>query len=611
MVIKVAKKANSKDGMKELESSEKKEIDFSAVERKWQEKWEEGKVFESEVDSKKKKFFFTTPYPYISGSLHLGHGRAVTESDIYCRYMRMKGFNVLYPMGFHITGTPVLGISSAIKNGDREKIALYEGYVAAYIKDAKKVKEVVKSFVDPQKMVDFFIPKMMDEYKQFGLGVDWRRIFTSGDMEHQQMVTWQFESYKDKDYLISSKYPVLYSSQDESAMGEDDIQDADSIPVEKQEFTLLKFKFKDKYLVAATLRPETVFGQTNLWINPEIKYLEAKVGSETWILSKEAIEKLTYQRNDVKSLGFSKEKLIGEKAVAPMIDRKIIILPSKFVDADVGTGIVTSVPSDAPYDYIALKELQDMKSIDKKKLGFSLEQIEEIEDIEIIPIIKTDKYGDKAAVNVVEKAGIVKQDDSKLDALTQEVYKEGFHSGVLLDICGKYSGMRVREAKEKMKQEMIQKNLASIMYETSRKAFSRSGGKIVVAVLDNQWFIDFNAKGWKDKALECLSKIELWPENMRKQFLDTFAWLDKRPCARKRGLGTQLPFDKEWIIESLSDSTLYMTLYSIQHIIRENKLKRENLTKEFFDFVYLGKRSIKDVVKKTGVKEEILRKLLR
>src|SRR3989338_5284359 len=107
-----------------------KEINFSAIEKKWQKKWEEEKIFEVEVDKKKKKFFITTPYPYISGSLHLGHGRAVTETDIYGRYMRMKGYNVLYPIAFHISGTPVLGISSAIKNDNKEKISLYEEYVS-------------------------------------------------------------------------------------------------------------------------------------------------------------------------------------------------------------------------------------------------------------------------------------------------------------------------------------------------------------------------------------------------------------------------------------------------------------------------------------------------
>lgn len=601
------KRATSNNAGDEIKVSEEKKIDFAKIEQKWQAEWDKKRIFEANPDKKKKKFFFTTPYPYISGSLHLGHGRVVTEGDIYCRYMRMKGFNVLYPMAFHITGTPVLGISAAIKNGNKEKIDLYKEYVSAYVKDKKEVAKIVTSFESPQAIVDFFIPKMVEEFKQLGLGVDWRRRFTSGDMEHQQMVSWQFMKYKDKNYLITGKYPVLYSPQDESAMGEDDIQDADSNAVEKMEFTLLKFEFNGKYLVAATLRPETIFGQTNLWVNPNVKYVEAKVGKETWILSEEAVEKLSYQRKDVKKIGFTKEKLVGEHALAPMIKKRLIILPSNFVDADVGTGIVTSVPSDAPYDYVALKELQDAKETDKKKWGFGLKQIEEIEDIEIISIIRTGRYGDNAAVKVCEEAKVFVQDDPRLEQLTQEVYKEGFHKGIMMDTCGKYSGMKVAEAKEKMKEDMLLNGQASIMYETSRKALSRSGGKIIVAVLDNQWFIDFNATGWKDKANECLARTELVPESMRKLFQDTFSWLDKRPCARKRGLGTQLPFDKEWIIESLSDSTIYMTLYTINHLIKKHNLKRENLCPEFFDYVYLGNGKLSDVTKKTGVKDTILR----
>ena len=410
-----------------------KAVNFSSIDKKWQKEWEKAKVFEVEVDTKKPKFFFTTPYPYISGSLHIGHGRAVVESDVYVRYKRMKGFNVLYPMAFHISGTPVLGISSAIKNGDEKTIALYGGYVSAYIKDSLKVKKIVNGFVDPQKIVDFFIPHMMEEYSQLGLSIDWRRSFTSGDFEHQKLVEWQFEKYKELGYLTKGKHPVLYSIEDESAMGEDDIKDADLIPVEKTEFTLLKFKFGEKFLVAATLRPETIFGQTNLWINPSAKYHEALVDGETWIISKEAIEKLNYQLPKIQDKGITKENLLGNKVSALMIGRELMILPSNFVDLDFGTGIVTSVPGHAPYDYIALKNLQDMKDTDKKRIyGFNLDQIKQIEDIEIIPIIKTEKYGDKAAVSVVEKAGIISVDDPKLDDLMQEVYKEEYHTGIML-----------------------------------------------------------------------------------------------------------------------------------------------------------------------------------
>ena len=81
----------------------------------------------------------------------------------------------------------------------------------------------------------------------------------------------------------------------------------------------------------------------------------------------------------------------------------------------------------------------------------------------------------------------------------EEVYKEGFHNGILLENCGKYSGMKV-VAKEKMKKDLIKIMRQILCMKPHEKAFSRRRGKIIVAVMDNQWFIDFNPKGWKAKS---------------------------------------------------------------------------------------------------------------
>jgi len=157
-------------------------VDYKKIQDKWQKRWESEKVFEVDVNNAKKKFFITIPYPYISGSLHIGHARVVTEADVYARYLRMKGMNVLYPIAFHISGTPVLGISLAIQNKDKKKIELYKNYVRPYLKSEKEVEKVVKSFEDPMKIVEFFIPKMKAEFSTLGLSVDWRRTFHSGDI---------------------------------------------------------------------------------------------------------------------------------------------------------------------------------------------------------------------------------------------------------------------------------------------------------------------------------------------------------------------------------------------------------------------------------------------
>ncbi len=581
-------------------------MDFKAVQEKWQKKWEEEKVFEVNPN-KKEKFFMTTPYPYISGSLHIGHARVVTEADVFVRYQKMLGKNVLFPIAFHISGTPVLGISLAIKNKDEDKIELYKGYVRKYVSDEKKVEEIVKSFEDPWKIVEFFIPKMRDEFKTLGLAVDWRRSYTSGDIEHQALVEWQFRKYKEKNYLIQGKYPILFSKTLKNAVGEDDIQDGDIDPVEIQEFTLIKFKYGDCFLVAATLRPETMYGQTNMWVNPEVEYSIAKVEGEKWIISKECIEKLKFQDKKVEIIGkINGMELIGKKCFAPFIERGIIILPSLHCNPDIGTGIVTSVPSDAPFDYIALKELQDSKEICKK---YNLDY-EEVKDIRIIPIITSKDYGELPAVEICKKRGIKNLSQlEKLTEATQEIYKVGFHTGIMNQNCGIYKGLPVVKAKEDMKNQLLKEKKADKLYEVSRIAKSRDGGEVVVAVLDGQWFLDFNAKGWKNQAKKSLKKVELWPEKYRKQFEDVFEWLDKRPCARMRGLGTNLPFEKQWIIESLSDSTIYMALYPIIHIIRENNIKKEQLNTEFFEYVMNSKGKVEAVAKLCKINKSALEKM--
>ena len=103
--------------------------------------------------------------------------------------------------------------------------------------------------------------------------------------------------------------------------------------------------------------------------------------------------------------------------------------------------------------------------------------------------------------------------------------------------------------------------------------------------------------------------MTLLPDNIRNNFLETFEWLDKRPAARRRGLGTPLPFDKEWIIESLSDSTIYMSFYIIKNLIKKYKLKPEQLSFDFFDYVYLGKGNLKQVSKKTRIDEKVLKEM--
>ncbi|MEE9406314.1 MAG: leucine--tRNA ligase, partial [Candidatus Aenigmarchaeota archaeon] len=583
-------------------------MDYREIEGKWQKMWAEKRIFEPKVDKNRKKFFFTTPYPYISGSLHIGHGRAVTESDIYCRYMRMKGYNVLYPLAFHITGTPVLGISSAIEKGDKKKIELFGGYVRNYVKDKKEVAKIIESFKDPWNIVNFFTPKMMDEYSSLGLGIDWTRRFTTGDPDYQKMVTWQFLKYKEMGFLTKGSYPVLYCPTCESAVGEDDIQDADINPVSKQDFMWGKFRLRgtDLILMAGTTRPDAFYGQTNLWVDPTATYKIVKVGKEKWVVGADAVKKIEHQHGKPEVLGeIGADELIGKWVRGPLIGNDIYILPADFIYANVGSGIVFSALED-PVDLLELKKIQtDQKTIRKYKLDEKV-----VAKLKPIFIIKVPGMGENLGEDIAKEFGIKSfKDMEKLEKAKAELNKRVFRKGVMRENCGKCAGKTVQEALAYLKEHLIKDGDTVMFYETSREAFCRDGTRIVVAVLEDQWFLDFNANGWKKKAGECLAGMSFIPETARKMFEDAFDWLDKRPTARKRGIGTPLPFDKNWIIESLSDSTIYMSFYTIKSIINKHKIRPEQLSTDFFDYVYLGRGTVGNVAASTGIKPDALKEL--
>ncbi len=579
-------------------------VDFEEIARKWQRRWKEAKVFEAKVEEGRKKFYITVPYPYASGPLHIGHGRTYTVGDIVARYRRMKGYNVLFPMAFHVTGTPVLAIADEIGRGDEKTISLYKDYVRIYESDEDKVEEIVESFKDPKNIAEFFASRIQEDFEGIGYSIDWRRKFNTAEPIYNRFVEWQFKKLYEKGVIVKGSYPITYSPVDESAVGEDDIEDGDVNKVSVMEFTGIKFRYGDGYIVCATLRPETIFGVTNIWINPSGVYVKASVDGEILYISKECAEKLRYQKENVEILEEIKgEEFVGKFADEPVAGRKIPILPAKFVDVDNASGIVYSVPAHAPYDYQALVDIQ-------RNPPEGLEEI--VKNIVPIKIIDIEGYGEYPAKDACEKLGVESQEDyEKLEEATNQVYRDEFYKGILNERCGKFAGMRIRDIKDEVKNFLKERNAAIVIYETSRKAVTRAGNKVIVAVLRDQWFLDYSPRWWKDLGHKAVDRMLFLPEKYRENMHEIIEWLQKRPCARKRGLGTRLPFDRSWIIESLSDSTIYMAFYTIAHIIRRNNISEDSLTEEFFDYVFLGKGNADDVADKTGIDRGIIEEMRR
>ncbi|MEM2255041.1 MAG: leucine--tRNA ligase, partial [Candidatus Bathyarchaeia archaeon] len=565
------------------------------IEEKWQKRWEEARIFEANPDPSKPKFYITVAYPYPNSPQHIGHARTYTLADAYARYMRMRGYNVLLPMAFHYTGTPVLAMAKRLAENDQE---LIKDFVNVY----KVPKEKLKDLTDPLCMARYFHEEIKEGMKRIGYSIDWRREFTTIDPQYNRFIEWQFHKLREKGYIKRGSHPVGWCPKDGNPVGQHDTEG--DIEPEIGEFVLIKFKHGEWVLPTATLRPETVFGVTNIWVNPKALYVKAEVDDEKWITSRECAEKLTYQNRRVTVLeGLYGKELVGKTAENPVTGDKIYILPADFVDPKNATGVVMSVPGHAPYDYVALENLKS-KPAELTEYGL---KVEDITSIKVISIIEVPGYLEIPAADVVKRMGIREQTDLKLEDATKEVYRHEFHSGRMRTNTGKYAGLPVAEAREKVKQDLISSGKATTMYELlNRPVRCRCGAECVVKIFEDQWFIDYGNPEWKALAHKCLERMRIYPEELRTQYRHVIDWLHEKACARKSGLGTRLPWDPDWIIESLSDSTIYMAYYTIVRHIKLYNIQPNQLTDEVFDYVFLGIGEVEQIAKKTGISPDVL-----
>ncbi|MBI2084748.1 MAG: leucine--tRNA ligase [Candidatus Aenigmarchaeota archaeon] len=572
-------------------------MDFAKIDKKWQAAWADSEIFQANIDPKKKKFFTSIIIPYVNGNIHIGHSFTYTRIDAYARFKRMQGFNTLLAEGFHATGEPILGAIERLKKNDQSQIETLKMYGATDT-DLENFKKE-----GPEFAARFWMEKIIESSKLMGFSVDWRRKFvTAIDPAFNRFIEWQYNTLRKKGYVIQGTHPVIWCPHDQSPTGDHDRLEGEG--ESPTEFILLKFQIGDRIVPCATLRPETIYGVTNLWINPNAEYVKAQVGKETWIISKEAVEKFKDQLRDITITGsVSVKELIGKYARNPLTDAEIIILPGDFVDAATATGVVMSVPAHAPYDYVALEELKK-NTLMLKKYGIGIADVKKIEPISVI---KVDGFGEHPAVDISEKMGIKSASETdKLDEATSQLYKKEYHTGVTREIAGKFSGKKVSEIKDALTDDFVKRNSADKMWDPSNIVVCRCTNRCHVKILENQWFLKFSDKDWKEKVKRCIAQMKFYPEGSRMQFLNTVDWLDDKACARKSGLGTRLPWDKEWIVETLSDSVIYMAYYTIAGIINADKISAENLTDEVFDYVFLGKGELKQVAKNSGIDEKTI-----
>ncbi|GLT73338.1 hypothetical protein SLA2020_452060 [Shorea laevis] len=592
--------------------------------REW---WEKEDIFRAESHERPpepgEKFFGNFPYPYMNGYLHLGHAFSLSKLEFAAAYHRLRGANVLLPFAFHCTGMPIKASADKLAReiqqfGDPPTFPFEldeEVHISQDSEDAnggappdkfkgKKSKAASKSsgqafqweimrsfglsdseisnFQNPYNWLSYFPPLAKEDLQAFGLGCDWRRSFITTDM--------------------NPFYDSFPCADHDRATGEG---------VQPQEYTLIKMEvlspFPPKlgvlegrrvFLVAATLRPETMYGQTNAWVLPDGKYGAFEINdTEVFILTQRAALNLAYQNYSripekptclFELTGYD---LIGLPLRSPLSFNEIIYaLPMLTILTDKGTGIVTSVPSDAPDDYMAL---HDLKSKPPLRAKFGVKD-EWVLPFEIIPIIDIPEFGDRAAEKVCKDLKIKSQNEKeKLAEAKKLTYLKGFTEGTM--VVGEFSGRRVQEAKPLIRSKLLEMGLAIMYSEPEKRVTSRSGDECVVALTD-QWYITYGETEWQKLAEECLSTMNLFSDETRHGFEHTLGWLNQWACSRSFGLGTRIPWDEQYLVESLSDSTLYMAYYTIAHLLQNGDIygsdtsliKPEQMRDEVWDFLFCG-----------------------
>ena len=560
-------------------------INWNEIETKWRNKWAESKDFETNPNELPKKFI-TVAYPYPNSPQHIGHGRTYTLADVHARFYRMKGYNVLFPMGFHYTGTPVLGMAKRIAAGEKE---ILDGLRNVY----HVSEDAIKSFVEPIKIADYFHEEIKSGMIEMGYSIDWRREFTTIYPGYQKFIEWQITTLREKGRIIQGSHPVGWCPVDQNPVSQHDTMGDVEPKIDDKNF-LVKFEFEEFIFPVTTLRPETIFGVTNLWVNPNVVYKKVQVDDKVWICSEECAKKISFFEKQVDIIGdISGSEIVGKLAINHD-GREIPILPAEFVEPSMGTGLVMSVPAHAPKDYQALMDLQAQNH-------------ELAVKITPIPIIVTPGYGEYPAKEICEKLGISNQTDDKLEEATKDLYAKEFSDGKLNDKCSQFENEKVQFGRDKIR-AYLQENgtLEKFPILENAPVKCRCGAECVVKVLNNQWFLNYGDEEWKSLARNCFDEMNILPNNITTEFKEVIDWLHERACARQQGLGTKLPWDKDWIVESLSDSVIYMAYYTISRFVNDGTVQPENLTKEFFDYILLDKGDVKLAASTSKLAEDII-----
>src|SRR3989338_3734857 len=343
-----------------------KEIDFNFLEKKWQKKWEEKKVFEVKEDPKKKKYYVLEMFPYPSGEgLHMGHAFNYTIGDVFSRFKIMQGHNVLHPMGYDSLGTPA------------ENAA-------------------IKSKISPEDYIKKSIANFMNQQKMLGLTYDWTRIVNTADPEYYKWDQLIFLKMFEKGLVYEKEAPVNWCNKCNTILANEQVVNGkcwihsyNEVEIRHMKQWFLKItKYADRLLEGHkklnwpektiamqknwigkssgteidfeinkekwpifTTRPDTIYGVTFMVISAQHPRLMELVTSgqkkevEAFLKKLKSVSEKEMEDMDKEGV------FTGSYAINPVTGDKIPVWAGNFVVADYGAGMVMAVPTHDQRDF--------------------------------------------------------------------------------------------------------------------------------------------------------------------------------------------------------------------------------------------------------------------
>ncbi len=406
------------------------------IEKKWQEKWAKEKTFKTYDESDKPKYYALSMFPYPSGKLHMGHVRNYTITDVIARFKKMKGFNVLHPMGWDSFGLPAE--NAAMKHG-----------------------------ANPAKWTDENIAYMTKQLNMLGLSYDWDREVATCKPDYYKWTQWLFLQFYKKGLAYKKEAAVNWCNECGTVLANEQVidgkcwrcdsvvekkylsqwflkitdyadrllQDLDKLEgwgdnvktmqanwIGKSSGAIFNFKVVDApngeemYVPVYTTRPDTVHGITYLVVAPEYKDIEKLTTAE----NKDAVEE--YRANarkmsEIERLSTDRPKTgvpLGTHCINPFTGETFPLWTADYALVEYGTGAVMAVPTHDERDFAFAK-----------KYNLPLKVVISPADRELNPDEMTNAYVEEGVlVNSNEFNGMKNTEAKK--AITQKAVDNGF-----------------------------------------------------------------------------------------------------------------------------------------------------------------------------------------